>query len=332
MRRRKEHDDEELDTLQRRALAKLEETMKHHGKSNDRHEKFCRVRVTRPWPNASRRSAEERATYAARLEAGKVPPLEQRDRCFAQIEARAAGGTVAGLAIVGIETYGDLCYLLFRDRERHHFYHNFDPRLEGLSDSVFDVYRIADRFEAELHRREGKPMNLADHLTEFCAMTSVPSRKRGVSARSCANREPPKPLEGDKTVMICWPIWRSRPAVRDVALKRYREAALCAALLVTGVAVDADGQVSVAPAYLPAAQAAAVPPGADPHHLRTYDSLFKLVCTQPKPGVPQPPAVRAIPKRKRSSFRYRTISGTSRRSRCSTTCITSARKRNRRGR
>ncbi len=73
----------------------------------------------------------------------------------------------SGIAIVGIETYGDVCYLIFRDRERHHFYRPYDARLEGLSDSVFDVYRIADRFEAKFHRREGKPMNLADHLTEF---------------------------------------------------------------------------------------------------------------------------------------------------------------------
>jgi hypothetical protein len=39
--------------------------------------------------------------------------------------------------------------------------------LEPLSDAVFDVYRIADRFEAKFHRRDGKPMSLADHLTEF---------------------------------------------------------------------------------------------------------------------------------------------------------------------
>ena len=167
LRRRKEHDDEELDTLQRRALARLEETLRGHAKSKDNLEKF----LSRPGNAALAKSVQEiqaeRAAYAARLEAGKVPPLEHRDRHFAQLSAVPLEPPCAGIAIVGVETYGDLCYLIFRDRERHHFYRPFDARLEGLSDSVFDVYRIADRFEAKLHRREGKPMNLADHLTEY---------------------------------------------------------------------------------------------------------------------------------------------------------------------
>jgi hypothetical protein len=167
LRRRKEHDDEELDTLQRRALAKLEETLKDQAKHKDKMEKF----LTRPGNAALAKKVQEiqaeRAAYAARLEAGKVSPLEHRDRHFAQLAAVPLEPPCAGIAIVGVETYGDLCYLIFRDRERHHFYRPFDARLEGLSDSVFDVYRIADRFEAKLHRREGKPMNLADHLTEY---------------------------------------------------------------------------------------------------------------------------------------------------------------------
>ena len=102
---------------------------------------------------------------------------------------------------MGVETYGDLCYLIFRDRERNHFYRPFDPRLEGLSDSVFDVYRIADRFEAKLHRREGKPMNLADHLTEYLRDDErAKSDARRIRAQL---REPrnAKPAEGDKTLM-----------------------------------------------------------------------------------------------------------------------------------
>ena len=107
-----------------------------------------------------------------------------------------------GIAIVGVETYGDLCYLIFRDRERHHFYRPFDARLEGLSDSVFDVYRIADRFEAKLHRREGKPMNLADHLTEY--LRDDERAKSDARRIRAMLREPrtAKPVEGaDKTFM-----------------------------------------------------------------------------------------------------------------------------------
>jgi hypothetical protein len=167
LRRRKEHEDEELDSLQRRALAKLEETLRENAKGHAHQEKF----LSRPGNAALAKRVQEiraeRDAYAARLEAGKVPPLEQRDRRFTQIAALPLEAPFAGVAIVGVETYGDLCYLIFRDRERRHFYRPFDSRLEGLSDSVFDVYRIADRFEAKLHRREGKPMNLSDHLTEF---------------------------------------------------------------------------------------------------------------------------------------------------------------------
>jgi hypothetical protein len=167
LRRRKEHEDEEIDTQQRRALAKLQETLKDHSKSKETLDKF----LSRPGNAGLAKHVQEiraeRAAFAARLEAGKVPPLEHRDRHFAQLDAMPLEAPFAGVAIVGVETYGDLCYLFFRDREKKHFYRPYDSRLEGLSDSVFDVYRIADRFEAKFHKREGKPMNLADHLTEY---------------------------------------------------------------------------------------------------------------------------------------------------------------------
>ncbi len=201
LRRRKEHDDEELDDLQRRALAKLEETLKNHAKSTETQEKF----LSRPGNQAMAKKVQEirdeRAAYAARLAAGKVPPLEARDRQFAQLGAVPLEAPFAGVAIVGVETFGDLCYLIFRDRERHHFYQPYDSRLEPLSDSVVDVYRIADRFEAKFHRREGKPMNLADHLTEFLRDDEqAKSEARRIRAML---REPrtPKPQDGDKSVM-----------------------------------------------------------------------------------------------------------------------------------
>ncbi|MGA2394962.1 MAG: hypothetical protein ABSH03_16595 [Candidatus Lustribacter sp.] len=201
LRRRKEHDDEELDTLQRRALAKLEETLRDKSKGKDHQEKF----LSRPGNAALAKRVQEiqaeRAAYAARLEAGKVPPLEHRDRHFAQLEAAPLEAPFSGVAIVGVETYGELCYLIFRDRERRHFYHAFDSRLDGLSDSVFDVYRIADRFEAKLHRREGKPMYLADHLTEYLRDDErAKSEARRVRAQLREPRTAP-PYTGDRTVI-----------------------------------------------------------------------------------------------------------------------------------
>jgi hypothetical protein len=167
IRRRKEHEDEELDKQLRRALGQLEEALKEKIGSQAHQEKF----LARPGNAAlAKRVAEiqaERAAYAARLERGAVAPLEQRDRYFAQVAAKLLEAPFSGTAIVGVEQYGEICYLIFRDRERQHYFAEYDARLEPLSDAVFDVYRIADRFEAKFHRRDGKPMSLADHLTEF---------------------------------------------------------------------------------------------------------------------------------------------------------------------
>ena len=202
LRRRKEHDDEELDDLQRRALAKLEATLKdRHATAAEVQEKF----LARPGNLALAKRVQEiraeREAFAARLEAGNVPPLEHRDRYFAQIAAVPLGAPCTGIAIVGIEAYGDLCYVIFRDRERHHFYQPYDARLEGLSDTVFDVYRIADRFEAKLHRREGKPMNLTDHLTE-CLRDDERAKSEARRIRALLREQrSPKAQDGNKSLM-----------------------------------------------------------------------------------------------------------------------------------
>jgi hypothetical protein len=63
------------------------------------------------------------------------------------------------------------------------------------------VYRIADRFESKFHKREGKPMNLSDHLTEFLRDDErAKTEARRVRAQL---REPrsPKAQETDKVLM-----------------------------------------------------------------------------------------------------------------------------------
>jgi len=200
-RRRKEHDDEELDDLQRRALLRLEEQLKSQSKSAEIQEKFLSRPGNQALAEKVQQIKDERAAYAARLAAGQVPPLEARDRQFAQLGAVQLEAPFAGVAIVGVETFGDMSYLIFRDREGKHFYRPYDPRLEGLSDSVVDVYRIADRFEAKFHRREGKPMNLTDHLTEFLRDEEhARTEARRIRAMLRIPRTV-KPDEGDRTVM-----------------------------------------------------------------------------------------------------------------------------------
>lgn len=203
MKRRKEHDDEELDGQLRRSLAQLEESLKEKLKSPASNEKFLARPGNMALLNRVKEIRAERAAYAERLERGAVPPLEQRDRQFAQIAAKALEAPCTGVAIVAIETYGELSYLIFRDRERQHYYHEYDPRLEPLSDAVFDIYRIADRFEAKFHKREGKPMTLADHLTEFLR-DDERARTQARNLRA-ALRQPrpatPRPASADRTVI-----------------------------------------------------------------------------------------------------------------------------------
>jgi metallo-beta-lactamase class B len=62
-------------------------------------------------------------------------------------------------------------------------------------------------------------------------------------------------------------------------------AGLVAALLVSFGGLRAQGQDDAAQAHLAAARAAVAPPVPDPEHMRTYDSQFKLICLQPKPGA-----------------------------------------------
>jgi len=190
LRRRKEHDDEELDTLQRRALAKLEETLRDKSKGKDHQEKF----LSRPGNAALAKRVQEiqaeRAAYAARLEAGKVPPLEHRDRHFAQLEAAPLEAPFSGVAIVGVETYGELCYLIFRDRERRHFYHAFDC---GSTGSPIRCSTSTGSPTASRPSCTGaKASRCISPITSpsTCATTSAPSRKRAGFVPNCASRAP----------------------------------------------------------------------------------------------------------------------------------------------
>jgi len=73
-------------------------------------------------------------------------------------------------------------------------------------------------------------------------------------------------------------------------MKRYCTPLLCAVLLATCVAMNANGQASVAETHVAAAKVAMSPMTASPHPWQVYDALFKLICTQPRSGG-RPPAV-----------------------------------------
>lgn len=164
LRRRKEHDEEEVEQQLKRALYLQEEAIRKRLESPEGIEQFH----SRPGVAVlHKRVVEikaERAAYAARLERGDVPPQEQRDREFAERKIVQLEVPFTGLTIVRVARYGSLAYFILRDLERKLYHLAYDPRLEPLIENVVDVYRLADQYEVRLSRgADGRPMAVAEH-------------------------------------------------------------------------------------------------------------------------------------------------------------------------
>jgi hypothetical protein len=164
LRRRKEHDEEELDQQLKRALYLQEDAIKKKLESPEGVNAFH----ARPGVAVLHKRVEEikaeRTNYVARLERGDVPPQEQRDREFAERKISQLEVPFAGVTIVRVVRYGSLTYFLLRDLERKLYHLAYDPRLESLIENVVDVYRLADSYEVRLGRGgDGRPMPVADH-------------------------------------------------------------------------------------------------------------------------------------------------------------------------
>lgn len=165
LRRRKEHDEEELEQQLKRALYLQEDALKKRLTSQDGIETFHRrPGVEILWKRVEEIRAE-RAAYAARLERGDVPANEQRDRDFAERKIRQLEQPFTGMLITRIASYGKLHYAIARDLDKKLYALPYDPRLEPLLDQVFDVFRLADTFQAKLHRgADNKPFTALDHF------------------------------------------------------------------------------------------------------------------------------------------------------------------------
>jgi hypothetical protein len=164
LRRRKEHDEEELEQQLKRALYLQEDAIKKKLEGAEGLAAFH----ARPGVAVLFQRVEEikveRARYAQRLEKGEVPSSEQRDREFAERKIAQLEVPFTGMAVVRVARYGNLSYFLLRDLERKLYHLAYDPRLEPLIENVVDVYRLADSFEAKLSRgADGRPLAVADH-------------------------------------------------------------------------------------------------------------------------------------------------------------------------
>ena len=165
LRRRKEHDEEDLEQQLRRALYLQEDALKKRLGSPEGIDVFHkRPGVEILWQRVQEITAERRA-YAGRLERGEVPATEQRDRDFAERKILHLEMPFSGVLIVQVASYGDSNYVIVRDKEKQLFALPYDPRLEPLMDQAFDAYRLADSFEAKLHRGpDGRPFTALDHF------------------------------------------------------------------------------------------------------------------------------------------------------------------------
>jgi hypothetical protein len=164
LRRRKEHDEEELEQQLKRALYLQEDSIKKKLESPEGTTAFH----ARPGVAVLHKRVEEikieRARYAQRLEKGEVPPAEQRDREFSERKISQLEAPFAGITIVRVTRYGNLTYFILRDLERKLYHLAYDPRLEPLIENVLDTYRIADAYEVRLAKgADGRPMAVADH-------------------------------------------------------------------------------------------------------------------------------------------------------------------------
>jgi hypothetical protein len=94
-----------------------------------------------------------------------VSSLEQRDRAISEHKLTLATLPLMGAIIAKVARFGDLSYFQLRDLEKKESLLSYDPRLDPLRNSVFDVYAVAGAVAAKLKRNDnGTAFRVADHF------------------------------------------------------------------------------------------------------------------------------------------------------------------------
>ena len=108
---------------------------------------------------------KERAEYEKRLERGAVSDEEQRDRSMAEQKLIPTTLPIMGVIIAKVARFGNLSYFQLRDLEKKESLLSYDPRLDPLRNSVFDIYSVAGTVAAKLRRNDnGTAFRVADHF------------------------------------------------------------------------------------------------------------------------------------------------------------------------
>lgn len=154
-----------LESQQSRAIYLKEDSIKKHFQSDEGIEEFHhRSEIESLWKRVDA-ITQERERYAKRLEDGKISPEEQRDREIAQRHLRWVEVPLLAIIIARVARFGPLTYLVLRDLERKEYLLSYDPRLDPLRNSVFDIYIIAAETLVRLRRNDnGTAFRVADHF------------------------------------------------------------------------------------------------------------------------------------------------------------------------
>ena len=108
---------------------------------------------------------KERITYAKRLERNDVSSEEQRDRAISEFKLSFTVLPLMGAIIIKVARFGALSYFQLRTLEKKESLLSYDPRLDPLRNSVFDVYSVAGAVAAKLKRNDnGTAFRIADHF------------------------------------------------------------------------------------------------------------------------------------------------------------------------
>jgi hypothetical protein len=146
--------------------------------------------------------AAERQSFAKRLEARSVSDDELRDRTLAQDDIMPADMPLAGMMFYRIDVFGKSAYFIIRDLEKKLYVLPYDPRLEHLIDGVFDLYRIADRFDVRqrVHEESKLPFTILDHFIACSDRQDIVGRAAYREQRGWIKRHrglPPTPVTRD---------------------------------------------------------------------------------------------------------------------------------------
>jgi hypothetical protein len=154
-----------LDDQMKRAIYLKEEAIKKSMETESGLNEFHERPEIKPIYKRIDKIKKERSDYAKRLERGVVSDEEQRDRAMAEQKLALTELPIMGAIIAKVARFGSLSYFQLRDLEQKESLLSYDPRLDALRNSVFDIYSVAGTVAAKLKRNDnGTAFRVADHF------------------------------------------------------------------------------------------------------------------------------------------------------------------------